>query len=68
MEEHEQRNASLREPPGVEKPLASSRAFGRSLKEGEAVGQDRWGKAGGMGMARLCKGLSAAGRSLRFNG
>lgn len=41
MEEHEQRNASLREPPGVEKPLASSRAFGRSLKEGEAVGQDR---------------------------
>lgn len=38
MEEHEQIHASLREPPGVEKPLASSGAMWQEPKRGRGSG------------------------------
>ena len=41
MERHERRNASLREPPGVEKPLASSGTMWQEPKRGRGSGAGR---------------------------
>lgn len=51
MEEHEQIHASLREPPGVEKPLASSGAMWQEPKRGRGsgAGQVREGWSGLVG-------------------